>query len=152
MSHAKLRKTLDEVRVQWVDEREDAFPVQPSSPSIERVCVEPVEAEVHAAPAGAFYLVVTHQHDLDLRIVEAILRRGDFGFLGLIGSSTKRRRFEHQLVGRGIPVDTVARMVCPIGIDGIVGKEPPVIAIAVVAQLLKAMSAYASSSAQPAAA
>lgn len=148
----RVLETLDEVRVQWIDERDEAFPADASTSSIERLCVEPVEAEVATAPVGAFYLVVTHQHDLDLRIVEAILRRNDFGFLGLIGSTTKRRRFEHQLVRRGISVDTIARMVCPIGIEGIVGKEPPVIAIAVVAQLLRAMSEHEARGAQPAAA
>ena len=55
-----------------------------------------------AAPPGAFYLVLTHSHDLDLRITEAILRRGDFGFLGLIGSRTKRARFVHRFEQRGI--------------------------------------------------
>ena len=136
----RVLATLDTMRVQWIDERDDAFPAEPSAVTIERVCVEPVEAEVAAAPAGTFYLVITHQHALDLRIVEAILQRGDFGFLGLIGSMTKRRRFEQQLVRRGVPIETVARMTCPIGIDGIVGKEPPVIAIAVAAQLLRAMN------------
>ncbi len=144
----RLLETLD-ATVQWIDERSDAFPSPSPSPStassepspIERVCVEPVEAEVRIAPPGAYYLVLTHQHDLDLRIVEAVLRRADFGFLGLIGSRTKRRRFEQQLLARGIAADALARMTCPIGIDGIDGKEPPVIAVAAVAQLLRAMSA-----------
>jgi xanthine dehydrogenase accessory factor len=80
-------------RVQWIDERESEFPAGPCRPHIERLCVEPVEAEVALAPPGAFYLVLTHSHDLDLAITQAILRRGDFGYLGLIGSATKRARF-----------------------------------------------------------
>lgn len=127
-------------RVQWIDEREDQFPAEPSAPHIERLCVEPVEAEVAAAPPGSFYLVLTHSHDLDLRITEAILRRGDFGFLGLIGSKTKRRRFVHRFEQRGIAPEAMARLVCPIGIEGIAGKEPEVIAIAAVAQLLRESS------------
>ena len=89
------------------------------------------------APPGAYYLVLTHEHDLDLRITEAVLRRGDFGFLGLIGSKTKRQRFVHRFEQRGISADVVARMTCPIGIEGIDGKQPEVIAAAVVAQLLQ---------------
>lgn len=127
--------TLD-VRVQWIDERESEFPREPSIATVERVCVEPVEAEVGVAPAGALFLVATHEHDLDLRIVEAILRRGDFAFLGLIGSATKRRRFVQLLQRRGMDDAVIARMTCPIGIDGVTGKEPAHIAIAVVAQLL----------------
>jgi xanthine dehydrogenase accessory factor len=130
--------------VQWIDEREDQFP--PPDPGedsggggtarIERVCVEPVEAEVAAAPPGASFLVLTHSHDLDLRICEAILRRGDFGFLGLIGSRTKRARFVSRLTQRGLPAALVERIACPIGLTGLEGKEPGVIAVAAVAQLL----------------
>jgi xanthine dehydrogenase accessory factor len=123
-------------RVHWIDERDSEFPATPSATHIERVCVEPVEAEVDIAPPGAFYLVLTHSHDLDMAITEAILRRGDFAFLGLIGSATKRARFLRRFEARGIPADTLARMTCPIGLPGIEGKEPAVIAVAVVAQLL----------------
>lgn len=127
--------------VQWIDEREAQFP-PPDAPAstgeacIERLCVEPVEAEVGLAPAGASYLVLTHSHDLDLRICEAILKRGDFGFLGLIGSRTKRARFVSRLSHRGLPASLVERITCPIGLPGIAGKEPGVIAVAAVAQLL----------------
>jgi xanthine dehydrogenase accessory factor len=124
-------------RVWWIDERESEFPPSPLPRHIERVCVEPVEAEVAQAPAGAFYLVLTHSHDLDLRVGEAILRRGDFGFFGLIGSRTKRARFNHFYEQRGITSATIERMTCPIGVPGIAGKQPEVIAIAAVAQLLQ---------------
>lgn len=124
-------------RVQWIDERESEFPARLLPPHIERVCVEPVEAEVATAPAQAHYLVLTHSHDLDLRITEAILRRGDFAFLGLIGSLTKRARFMHRFEQHGVPSAALERLTCPIGIAGIMGKEPDVIAVAVVAQLLQ---------------
>lgn len=124
-------------RVLWLDEREAEFPTTPSAAHIERLCVEPVQAEVRQAPPGAFYLVLTHRHDLDLAITETILRRGDFGFLGLIGSATKRARFLHRLEERGVPADTLARLTCPIGLPGIAGKQPELIAVAVVAQLLQ---------------
>jgi xanthine dehydrogenase accessory factor len=135
----RLLQTID-CAVQWIDEREDQFPLAAGmapAPHIERVCVEPVEAEVAVAPPGAFYLVLTHSHDLDLAITHAILKRGDFGFFGLIGSKTKRARFEHRMRERGIAPALLERMVCPIGVPGIEGKEPEVIAVAVVAQLLQ---------------
>ena len=134
---AALLATLP-CRVQWIDEREEQFPaglVLP--PHIARVCVEPVQAEVAVAPPGAHVLVLTHSHDLDFAIVEAMLRRGDFAFLGLIGSGTKRARFEHRLLARGFTPEQVARMVCPIGIEGLAGKEPEVVAVSAVAQLLQ---------------
>jgi xanthine dehydrogenase accessory factor len=130
----------------WIDEREDEFPPAPDPPdpggaSIRRVAVDAVEAEVAQAQPGGFYLVLTHSHDLDLRITEAILRRGDFGYLGLIGSRTKRARFERRFEQRGLDPAVVASMTCPIGVPGITGKQPEVIAAAVVAQLLQAASA-----------
>jgi len=137
---ATLLTTLD-VRVDWIDEREQEFPATttlgtPWPAHIRRVCVDAVEGEVRLAPAGAFYLVLTHDHDLDLRITEAILRREDFAYLGLIGSKTKRQRFTHRFEQRGIDQEVIARMTCPIGIQPIDGKEPEVIAIGVVAQLM----------------
>lgn len=132
----KLLEGID-CRVQWIDERESEFPVGPLPPHIERVCVEPVEAEVATAAPGTFFLVLTHSHELDLALTQAILKRGDFGWFGLIGSATKRARFEHRMHERGIPLDQLARMACPIGLPGIKGKEPEVLAVAVVAQLLQ---------------
>jgi len=132
----RLLATVD-CRVLWIDERESEFPAEPSPPHVQRVCVEPVEAEVALAPPGALYLVLTHSHDLDLRITEAILRRGDFAYLGLIGSATKRARFVHRFQQRGIDEGMLARLTCPIGLPGVEGKEPEVIAVAVVAQLLQ---------------
>jgi xanthine dehydrogenase accessory factor len=148
---ARALAALD-VAVDWIDGRDAAFPERffgdefferesAASPSgwpshIRKLAVDSVEAEVRVAPVGAFYLVMTHEHDLDLRITEAVLRRGDFGFLGLIGSATKRQRFTHRLQQRGFDEALVARMTCPIGLPGIGGKEPAVIAASVVAQML----------------
>jgi len=139
---ATLLATLDVV-VDWIDEREEEFSPLTTlgtawPPHIQPVCIDAVEAEVRTAPPGAFYLVLTHNHDLDLRITDAILRRGDFAFCGLIGSKTKRQRFIHRFEQRGIAADAIGRLTCPIGIEGIEGKAPGVVAVAVVAQLLRA--------------
>ena len=136
-------------QVAWIDEREAEFPAAPSAAHIQRLCVEPVEAEVRHALAGASYLVLTHSHDLDQAITEAILRRGDFGFLGLIGSATKRARFLHRFEARGVPADSLARLTCPIGLPGMPGKQPELIALAVVAQLLQVAAATPPAAAAP---
>ena len=136
-------------RVTWIDEREAEFPAEASAAHIQRLCVEPVESEVRQAPAGAFYLVLTHSHDLDQAITEAILRRADFGFLGLIGSATKRARFLQRFQARGVPAESLARLTCPIGLPGIAGKQPELIALAVVAQLLQVAAAKPAGAAGP---
>lgn len=106
-------------------------------PHIDCLATEAAEAEVPQAPPWAAHLVLTHRHDLDLHIVKAVLARPDTAFVGMIGSQTKAAKFRHRLADAGLPAGTVARLHCPIGVPDIAGKEPPVIAIAVVAQLLQ---------------
>ena len=79
---------------------------------------------------------MTHSHPLDLAIVVEALRQGRFGYVGLIGSATKRARFLSQMRAAGLPESALASLVCPIGIPGLAGKEPAVIAASVAAQLL----------------
>ena len=122
-------------RVCWIDPRAAEFPADPP-PGVEACVVEWPVREVAAAPAGAAYVVTTHSHGLDFELCEAVLRRGDFAWLGLIGSLTKRRRFERGLRELGIEEVTLARLVCPMGLPGIAGKEPAIIAASVAAQLL----------------
>lgn len=128
--------------VDWVDEREEAFtgapcPGEQGPARIRRVAVDAPEVEVALAPPGGFVLVMTHSHDLDARICEAALRRDDLGLVGLIGSRTKRARFEHRWLARDLAPQALQRLVCPIGIPGITGKQPEVLALAVAAQLLQ---------------
>lgn len=123
-------------RVTWIDGRADAFPAEvPANVTVE-ISDAPVY-DVAEAPAGAAYLVMTHSHDLDQDLVEAILRRGDAAYCGLIGSATKRARFEKRLAKKGLDAATLARLTCPIGVPGVAGKKPAEIAVAVAAQLLQ---------------
>ena len=95
-----------------------------------------------AAPAD-FILVMTHSHDLDYRIVKAALTGPGSGYVGLIGSSTKRARFFSRLRTDGVPDAALARLVCPIGIPGLKSKAPEVIAVSVAADLLQRAEALA---------
>jgi xanthine dehydrogenase accessory factor len=123
-------------RVTWVDERDDLFPpTVPANVSIE--ATDTPEALVENAPQGTTFLVMTHSHALDLQLSHAILSRpGAQDWFGLIGSDTKRRQFEHRLRERGIDDARLDAMVCPVGLPGIEGKAPAVIAASVAAQLL----------------
>lgn len=123
-------------RITWVDERDHLFPADLPQ-SVQTEATDTPEAVIAAAEAGAYFLVMTHHHGLDLVLSEHILRKQDRAWFGLIGSQTKRARFEHRLRERRIKPDQLVSMVCPIGIHGIQGKEPGVIAIAVAAQLLQ---------------
>lgn len=121
--------------LRWIDSRADAFPSIPAGNVAMQTAAHP-ELAIDDAPPGCFVLVMTHDHGLDLEICDRALRRDDLGFVGLIGSATKRARFLHRLRERGIADAPLARLVCPIGVPGIAGKQPAVIAAAVAAQLL----------------
>ncbi|AMP02025.1 xanthine dehydrogenase accessory protein XdhC [Collimonas arenae] len=135
---AAIVKALGDLpcRVVWIDEREEMFPDElPANVSVE--ATDTPEALVDGAPDGSSFLVMTHNHALDQRLSAQILQRDGVAWFGLIGSKTKRMQFEHRLRERGISAERLADMVCPIGIPGIVGKEPAVIAASVTAQLLQ---------------
>jgi xanthine dehydrogenase accessory factor len=119
----------------WVDGRAGQFS-EPPLEGVRQLALAMPELAADEAPPGTIFLVMTHSHPLDEAICEAILRRGDFAYLGLIGSATKRARFVKRLGEAGIPADELKRLVCPIGILGIESKEPAAIAAAVAADLL----------------
>ena len=123
-------------RITWVDGRANEFP-RDVPENARAVLSDAPLTEVSAARPGSYFLVMTHSHALDLDIVEAILRRGDFAFCGMIGSDTKRRTFITGLGKRGLGAAALARFTCPIGIASLTGKDPGTIAVAVAAQLLE---------------
>jgi xanthine dehydrogenase accessory factor len=112
----------------WYDSRPEAS----DQPGVVLAEEENLVACAGEATEGAAVLILTHDHALDYRLTAAALRSPAV-FVGLIGSRTKRRRFLSRLAADGVDA---ARLTCPIGLPGIAGKEPEVIAIAAMAQLL----------------
>ncbi len=125
--------------ITWIDSRDGIFPDdRPSGVRCEHS--DPVQAAVADLAAGTHVLIMSFSHAEDLDIVAACLRRqrerADLAFMGLIGSKTKWATFRHRLEQRGFSGDELTRVTCPIGLPGIHGKQPEVIAVAVAAQLL----------------
>ncbi len=128
------------VRVRWIDSRDEIFPgalmrwVQTEHSA-------PVQAAVADLDAQSRVLIMSFSHAEDLDIVAACLarqrERGDLPFVGLIGSQTKWASFRQRLQARGYAEAELAHVTCPIGVAGVVGKEPEVIAAAVAAQLMQ---------------
>jgi xanthine dehydrogenase accessory factor len=121
--------------VTWVDPRPDAFPAHvPANVTVRRL--DDPAAALAEAPAGALVLVMSHSHQLDLALVHAALADDRFPYVGLIGSKSKRARFEKRLAAAGVPRARIAGLVCPIGGGAILSKAPAVIAAATAAELL----------------
>jgi xanthine dehydrogenase accessory factor len=128
------------VRVHWVDSRDEIFPDQ-VPPNVHCEHSHPVQDSVADVAPDSAVLIMSFSHAEDLDVVAACLKRqrqhNDLAFIGLIGSRTKWATFRHRLQERGFSEDELAQVTCPIGVPGIGGKAPEVIAVAVAAQLLQ---------------
>ncbi|MXQ13867.1 xanthine dehydrogenase accessory protein XdhC [Microvirga makkahensis] len=122
--------------VRWLDDRDDAFPSHVPA-NVTAVRMRSPESEIAEAKPDSLILVMTHDHPLDMAITAAALQRG-FPYVGLIGSASKRARFEKRFRELGLSRERIASLACPIGISGIADKDPAVIAASVAAQLLQA--------------
>jgi xanthine dehydrogenase accessory factor len=121
--------------VSWIDSRPQSFP------SALPAAVTPLLAENPAAlldlsAMGSFVVVMTHSHAMDFDIVLRAFQLDKFGYIGLIGSETKRARFISRLRAAGINDSKSNSLVCPIGMSGIKSKHPAVIAASTAAELI----------------
>ncbi|MHC6528947.1 xanthine dehydrogenase accessory protein XdhC [Vibrio sp. V39_P1S14PM300] len=122
-------------RVTWIDEREDVFP--DSLPhGVQKVVSDDPVGDVADQPANSYYLVMTHNHQLDFELAKAIINRADSAYFGMIGSVTKRKKFDMRLAQRGYSEAQIHSMICPIGISAVNGKHPAEIAVSVAGELI----------------
>ncbi|MBA1272338.1 xanthine dehydrogenase accessory protein XdhC [Stutzerimonas azotifigens] len=127
-------------RVRWIDSRVAEFPTQVPQ-GVECLVNDEVVDEVANMPAGSYFIVMTHDHRLDLELTAAILARDDFTYFGLIGSKSKRAKFEHRLRDRGVRPEAVQRMRCPMGIAEVKGKLPVEIAVSIAGEIIATYNA-----------
>jgi xanthine dehydrogenase accessory factor len=127
-------------KVRWIDSRENEFPEHIPA-GVMRIVNDEVVDEVDNMPPGSYYIVMTHNHQLDLELTAAILRRSDFAYFGLIGSKTKRVKFEHRLRERGFADTLMARMRCPMGLAEVKGKLPVEIAVSIAGEVIASYNA-----------
>jgi len=127
-------------KVRWIDSRENEFPEHIPA-GVEKIVSDEVVDEVENMPPGSYYIVMTHNHQLDLELTAAILKRGDFTYYGLIGSKTKRVKFEHRLRERGFADTLMARMRCPMGLAEVKGKLPVEIAVSIAGEVIATYNA-----------
>jgi xanthine dehydrogenase accessory factor len=131
-------------RVRLIDGRTAEF-AGFEAPGVTNVVTDRSTAEVDAAPGNSAYLVMTHSHTLDALIAATVLERADFAYLGIIGSRTKRKRFEAAFRQQGIAPRDIARINCPIGGTSVRDKRPAVIAALAAAELITFFAANTAS-------
>jgi xanthine dehydrogenase accessory factor len=119
-----------------VDERVNEFP-QEIPANVEKIVTSAPADALNNLKDDTYILVITHSHDLDYMLVEKALKQNKFSYLGLIGSDSKRAKFEKRLKADGISAKQLSDLTCPIGVEGVKGKHPREIAIAVAAELLQ---------------
>jgi xanthine dehydrogenase accessory factor len=132
----RLLAELALFEITWIDSRAELLPGSLPKGVSPQVCADPAELAI-CAPAGTRFVVMTHDHALDYELCRVILKRANSSWLGLIGSASKAARFRSRLLRDGLNVETVAGLICPIGIPGISSKLPGAIAVAIAAQLLQ---------------
>ncbi len=125
------------VSVSLVDDRDGVMSGLPSVVTCIRMA-DPVDA-IANAPARAAFVILSHSHALDYRLAEAALARGDAAYVGMIGSATKRARFESSFLRAGGRRETLARLTCPIGGSDVDDKRPEVIAALTAAELVRCL-------------
>ena len=134
--------SLMPIELHLVDSREEML----SPARLHLLTLGQAEVKVHHAPildstvsdlpSGTHLVIMTHDHAEDLYVLEMALRRGDLGYIGVIGSSVKWARFRQKLTEQGFSAEDLARVTSPIGLPGVPGKSPEAIAIATAAQLV----------------
>jgi xanthine dehydrogenase accessory factor len=116
------------------------FDIRPEAARPEVKVLDEAALVAQAGQPADFVLIMTHSHELDYRLTYAALGAGG-GYVGLIGSATKRARFLSRLRGDGVAETDIARLVCPIGLATLKSKAPEVIAVSVAADLLQRIEA-----------
>lgn len=132
----------------WVDPRSERLPGAPPVNVRTRVAADPV-AMLDELPEGVPALVMTHDHDLDYRLVAALLRRSEHAWVGLIASDVKAARFRMRLAAEGIDAVALERLAAPVGLPEVGGKEPMAVAVSVAAQLLGSVRGAAVGTEEP---
>lgn len=120
--------------VHVIDTRPDELHDLPAG--IDARAVAMPEAVVRTAPAGSAFAILTHDHALDFMIAAEALKRSDAAYVGMVGSKTKRAKFQHWFLAEGGDRDALRRLVLPIGSFGLVDKRPEVIAALAAAEIL----------------
>ena len=124
------------LRLTVIDGRANQRALIPNADNIEVMGMDSAEEAAARVSSGSAALVMTHSHELDYTLCHALLTQNSAVFVGLIGSRSKANRFRSRLRKDNVPEKSLARLTSPIGSSGPKGKEPGVIALAALSEVL----------------
>ncbi len=119
--------TLVDAREAWADEGRDET-------RLRRVAGD-FDVHGRAVPRRGAVAVMTHDHQLDQRVIEWALAE-KFAFVGGVGSRAKLARTRARLEAKGFPPADLERIRMPLGLS-IGARSPEEIAVSVVAELVQ---------------
>lgn len=124
-------------RLNWYDQRAECFDDSLAHGNIQTHVYSSPHLAVEACESSSSYLIMTHSHDTDFELVEAVLSRDDVAYVGLIASASKAAKFRNRLRRKGFSEQEICRLIAPVGTSVSRHKEPMAVAVAIVAQLLE---------------
>ncbi len=135
------------LQIQWIDQREELFPKSGSAQhpkfnfaNVEMILSDEPSEQIARAPANSWLVIMTHNHQLDYELVERALKRPDLPYIGMIGSSSKAKRFVTRITARMPDVTQPERLVSPIGVLDIPGKRPIEVAVSIAGQIIQRLN------------
>lgn len=95
-----------------------------------------------------YFVTVTRGHRFDHECLDAILRKDDYAYVGMMGSRRRTAMLREDLVAEGLPEDKVASLHAPIGLP-IAAETPEEIAVSILAEIIKVKNESGISCAYP---
>uniref|UniRef100_UPI0030F3E5BF xanthine dehydrogenase accessory protein XdhC n=1 Tax=Paraglaciecola sp. TaxID=1920173 RepID=UPI0030F3E5BF len=132
------------LQIHWIDERqamfEQALKHHQLPANVKCIVSDEVVDSLVQLPEQSWVLIMTHNHQLDFELVSAALKRPHCAYVGMIGSATKARRFCTKLAHHGVNPTTIERLISPVGLLTVPGKEPINVAVSIAAQIMQHLS------------
>jgi len=99
------------------------------------------ERIIKSSPENSAYLVMTHSHATDFSLIEEILSLKKIGYVGMIGSKSKKISLQKYLKRKKISDNMADLVKCPIGrpIKFSGRKSPEVIAALTISDILESL-------------
>lgn len=135
--------TFHDSRTEWLDRLQQCVVAESMSAAIApqagvhtALMSDNPHASVESCEPASYFLIMTHSHETDLELVEAVLSRGDASYCGLIASTSKAASFRNRLSRKGFTDAELSLLTAPIGVNANTGNTPMEVAVAGISDIL----------------